>query len=78
MYRVLRFWDRVCIKIHDTRYTIHDTRYTIHDTRYTIHDVFVYRVPNSDSKAQILESANVWFSRLFPYFKVEICIEYLV
>ena len=33
MYRVLIFWDCVCIDIQDTQ--------------YTIHDVFVYRVPNS-------------------------------
>ena len=35
MYRVSNVYDRVCIEIHDTR--------------YTIHDVFVYRVPNSDA-----------------------------
>ena len=26
MYRVSTNWDRVCIDIHDTRYTKHDTR----------------------------------------------------
>ena len=31
----IKFWDRVCIEIHDTG--------------YTKHDVFVYRVPNSDA-----------------------------
>ena len=35
MYRVSNIYDRVCIDIHDTR--------------YTIHDVFVYRVPNSST-----------------------------
>ena len=26
MYRVSNIYDRVCIEIHDTRYTVHDTR----------------------------------------------------
>ena len=39
MYCVSNIYDRVCIDIHDTR--------------YTVHDVFVYRVPNSDVNTEI-------------------------
>ena len=44
MYRVSNIYDRVCIDIHDTR--------------YTIHDVFMYRVPNSAVDEMVPEAGG--------------------
>ena len=52
MYRVLSFWDRVCIDIHDTQ--------------YTKHDVFVYRVSNSNSVRATFKDSTIKFKIMGP------------
>ena len=47
MYRVLLFYDRVCIDIHETR--------------FTKHYVCVYRVPNSNINFHLLRRIYVAF-----------------